>query len=407
MKRYKVKFKNPSGEFEFREIDAPSSEEAENMARFQGLWPESVVEVTQGSGWLDFEVPFIGGVSLAEMFHFTRLFATLTRAGIPILETLDLLADRATHPTMRRNLEQIVDAIREGSGLHQTFSRYEAMFDATYLNLVKVGEDAGQLPDVLERLTELIERRLRLRRMIRKALAYPGFVMGVSGFVTWGILTYIVPRFKDVYGRFGVELPDLTKFTLACSDLVVHNSLKMLFGLILAIIVSVLIRRTKPGRRVFDWIALHLPLMGPMNHNYEIAQSSKSLSILIHSGVTVLGALEIVIPSIERVQIREAFERAAEAIKGGKSLGESFTAEEPWLPDLLNRMVVVGERTGNLSEMLDHVSKFYEEEFNNNVETMATLIEPILIVMLGGVIGVIVISLYLPIFSLAQLITQK
>ncbi len=407
MKRFRVKFRAVTGEYEFIEIDAASAEEADGIARFKGLWPEEIHEV-EASSSIDWAAlwPF-GGVSRTQLFHFTRLFATLTRAGIPILETLELLMSREEDGALKECLANIVAMIKGGSGLHQAFSDHPKVFDKTYLNLVKVGEDSGELYQVLERLANLIDRQLRLRRMIRKALAYPLFVLGVSGIVTWGILTFIVPRFRDIYSRFGVELPDITQFVLAMSDLMVNSAGKVIIALVLTFVVFQLLLRTDFGRRMYDYLMLSLPVFGTMNHNYEIAQFAKAFSILAHSGVTVLAAMDVLIPGVGRVQVREALAAAEADIRSGRPVGESFAARDPWLPELFNKMVSVGERTGNLSEMLDHVAEFYEEEFNNNVEAMASLIEPMLMVFLGVIIGGIVVALYLPIFSLAKLFTKR
>ncbi|HNW35485.1 MAG TPA: type II secretion system F family protein, partial [Candidatus Ozemobacteraceae bacterium] len=165
--------------------------------------------------------------------------------------------------------------------------------------------------------------------------------------------------------------------------------------------------RTPGGRRLWDRFLLSLPLFGPMFHTYEIAGFAKSFAILIHSGITVSSSLAIITPAIDRAPIRDAIEQVAESIKGGTTMSESFYKHEPWLPDLLNRMVAVGEKTGNLPEMLEHVAEYYEDEFHANVETLASLIEPMLIVFLGVIIGGIVVSLYLPIFGMAKLISRR
>ncbi|EKD82540.1 MAG: hypothetical protein ACD_39C01223G0001 [uncultured bacterium] len=166
-------------------------------------------------------------------------------------------------------------------------------------------------------------------------------------------------------------------------------------------------KRTTAGKRIYDRLVLSLPLFGQMFHTYEIAGFSKSFSMLVHSGITVTSSLELISQSIDRIPVKNAVSEANELIRNGRPISESFDSQLPWLPELLNRMVAVGERSGNLPEMLDHVADFYEEEFNNKVETLASLIEPVLIVFLGVIIGGIVVSLYLPIFGMARLISQR
>jgi type IV pilus assembly protein PilC len=231
--------------------------------------------------------------------------------------------------------------------------------------------------------------------------------MTLSFVVVTAILVKIVPRFKDIYSRFGGELPTITRFTLKCSDMLINYFPLFLLLIIMAGMLFHFGRKTVTGKRLYDRLALGLPLFGQMFHTYEIAGFSKSFSMLVHSGITVNSALELISQSIDRVPVKEAISLANEQIRTGKPIAESFDNQNPWLPELLNRMVAVGERSGNLPEMLDHVADFYEEEFNNKVETLASLVEPILIIFLGVVIGGIVISLYLPIFGMARLISQR
>ncbi|MFZ2956647.1 MAG: type II secretion system F family protein [Candidatus Ozemobacteraceae bacterium] len=405
MKTFHITFQNPSGEDEIREVHAASADEADELIAAEGIIPLKTVEVAEAAEWS--LTGLWGGVSLQELYHFTRLFGTLTRAGIPILEALSLIEERTKHQLLRKTLGRIRDDIQSGSGLGPAFSNHPRVFDPTYQNLIRVGEESGELGQVIGRLVTILDRRIKLGRAIRKAMTYPALVMVLSTIVTWGILTFIVPRFKDIYARFGNDLPWMTQFTLTASDILIHNTMSIVLLCVSAWLVFLLIRRTERGRDALDRLTLGIPLFGAMYHTYEIAQFSKSFSILIHSGLTVVSALDILIPAISRVPIREAVIKAAEEIRGGQSMGESFAAVEPWVPDLFNRMLTVGERSGNLTEMLDHVAEFYEEEFHNKVETIASLIEPLMIVFLGVIIGGIVISLYLPIFGMAKMITRR
>lgn len=405
MKRFRVNVRTEAGTLEERVISARTPEEAGELARLQGMLPEDIQEVVDSdqTSWLGGG----GAVPLTELYHFTRLFATLTRAGVPILEAMMLLHDQTTHPTLKGILARIAEDIKAGTSIAAAFREHAACFDATYLHLLAVGEESGELSRVLARLTAMLDKRIKLRRLVRKAMTYPLLVMSLSAVVTWAILAYIVPRFKDIYRRFGSELPWPTRLTIATSDILATHAVASLGVVIVGLAVWWVIGRTSTGRRVYDRIALGLPLIGPMYHTFEIAGFAKSFSILIHSGITVVSALDILVPAVQRIPIREALKDAAEGVRSGRPMGESFAAQAPWLPDILNKMVTVGERTGNLTEMLDHVAEFYEEEFYNKVETLASLIEPIMIVFLGVVIGGLVISLYLPIFGMARLIARR
>lgn len=402
MNKFKVKAQRPDGSTEMLIISAESPRDAMDAVSIRGLNPiNAELEVERTS------ISFGGGVKDDELYHFTRLFGTLTRAGIPIIETLEMLVNRADSQTMKEALKNIVASISDGNSLKSSFEKYPKIFDRTYLQLLEVGEESGKMPQVLERLTGLLKKRIQLRGMIIKALTYPMLVLVLSFIVVVAILVKIVPRFKEIYSKFGGDLPAITKFTLACSDALINYFPAFAGGVVLFIIILAFLKRTVTGKRLYDRVVLRLPLFGQMFHTYEIAGFAKSFSMLVHSGITVTSAMELIKQSIDREPIRESITSAAEMIRQGKDIAQSFDSQIPWLPELLNRMVAVGERSGNLPEMLDHVSDFYEEEFNNKVETLASLIEPMLIVFLGVIIGGIVVSLYLPIFGMAKLISRR
>jgi type IV pilus assembly protein PilC len=404
MKNFIVKIRRPDAKIASIRIKAENMRDAMDLATIQGHEPlaaELETSATSKPGM------FARAIPDAELYHFTRLFATLTRAGIPLMETLDLLVKRINNQTLASALQNVAESIREGNGIRASFEKFPHIFERSYLQLLEVGEESGKLPQVLERLTLMLRKRIQLRGMIVKALTYPVLVMTLSFVVVTAILVKIVPRFKDIYSRFGGELPTITRFTLKCSDMLINYFPLFLLLIIMAGMLFHFGRKTVTGKRLYDRLALGLPLFGQMFHTYEIAGFSKSFSMLVHSGITVNSALELISQSIDRVPVKEAISLANEQIRTGKPIAESFDNQNPWLPELLNRMVAVGERSGNLPEMLDHVADFYEEEFNNKVETLASLVEPILIIFLGVVIGGIVISLYLPIFGMARLISQR
>lgn len=403
MNKFRVKIQNKDKTFEYIIISAQNAKEAIDIASIQGNTPiEAIEEKPQSKKSISW-----GGVPTSELYHFTRLFSTLTRAGIPLLETLELLADRVSNSTLQQTLLSISTNVKEGHGLKTSFEKYPDVFDKTYLQLIEVGEESGNLPQVLDRLTIILRKKIQLRGMIVKALTYPILVLVLSTVVVTAILVKIVPRFKEIYSKFGGDLPSITKFTLSCSDMLINYSpifILLFIGFFSLIIMG---KRTETGKRIYDRIVLGLPLFGSMFHTYEIAGFAKSFSMLVHSGITITSALDLIQQAIGRYPISMALLSANDSIKAGNGISASFDEQMPWLPELLNRMVAVGERSGNLPEMLEHVADFYEEEFNNKIEALASLIEPLLIVFLGVIIGGIVVSLYLPIFGMAKLISRR
>lgn len=403
MKKYRVKIQSSADSFDFVSINAENAREAMDIASIQGYSPVDASEEKEATqinlGW--------SKVPDSELYHFTRLFATLTRAGIPLLETLELLANRVNNAKLQQSLNEIARNVKEGNGLKASFEKHPEAFDKTYLQLLEVGEESGNLPQVLDRLTILLRKKIQLRGMIIKALTYPVLVLVLSTVVVAAILIKIVPRFKEIYAKFGGELPAMTRFTLGLSDLLIGYFPLFILGILGLFAIFYAGKKTRKGKEIYDRIVLKLPLFGAMFHTYEIAGFAKSFSMLVHSGITVTSSLDLIQQAVDRFPIRMALATANDSIKDGNGISSSFDAQIPWLPELLNRMVAVGERSGNLPEMLDHVADFYEEEFNNKIETLASLIEPMLIVFLGVVIGGIVISLYLPIFGMARLISRR
>lgn len=403
MKKFRVKIQSSADSFDFVSINAENAREAMDIASIQGYSPVDASEEKEATqinlGW--------SKVPDSELYHFTRLFATLTRAGIPLLETLELLANRVNNAKLQQSLNEIARNVKEGNGLKASFEKHPEAFDKTYLQLLEVGEESGNLPQVLDRLTILLRKKIQLRGMIIKALTYPVLVLVLSTVVVAAILIKIVPRFKEIYAKFGGELPAMTRFTLGLSDLLIGYFPLFILGILGLFAIFYAGKKTRKGKEIYDRIVLKLPLFGAMFHTYEIAGFAKSFSMLVHSGITVTSSLDLIQQAVDRFPIRMALATANDSIKDGNGISSSFDAQIPWLPELLNRMVAVGERSGNLPEMLDHVADFYEEEFNNKIETLASLIEPMLIVFLGVVIGGIVISLYLPIFGMARLISRR
>jgi type IV pilus assembly protein PilC len=403
MKKYRVKIQSSADSFDFVSINAENAREAMDIASIQGYSPVDASEEKEATqinlGW--------SKVPDSELYHFTRLFATLTRAGIPLLETLELLANRVNNAKLQQSLNEIARNVKEGNGLKASFEKHPEAFDKTYLQLLEVGEESGNLPQVLDRLTILLRKKIQLRGMIIKALTYPVLVLVLSTVVVAAILIKIVPRFKEIYAKFGGELPAMTRFTLGLSDLLIGYFPLFILGILGLFAIFYAGKKTRKGKEIYDRIVLKLPLFGAMFHTYEIAGFAKSFSMLVHSGITVTASLDLIQQAVDRFPIKMALATANDSIKDGNGISSSFDAQIPWLPELLNRMVAVGERSGNLPEMLDHVADFYEEEFNNKIETLASLIEPMLIVFLGVVIGGIVISLYLPIFGMARLISRR
>jgi type IV pilus assembly protein PilC len=329
---------------------------------------------------------------------FTRQLATLLEAGSPLLRSLRLLHEQETNPSFRQVLAGLTISIEGGSSFSEALAQYPRIFDRLYLNLIKAGELAGVLEISLKRLADFMEKTARIKGKVKAALFYPAAVITVATGVMALMLLFIVPRFKEVFAGLsnGKPLPDFTRFVLGISDVVMHDfvTVAALFaGLYVAFLLAV---RTSAGRRVFDGFKLRMPVIGPVFRKVAIARFTRNLGVLITSGVPILQALSIIKEATGNVVIGNLVERVHDNVEQGESIVGPLRSSGIF-PAMVVGMVDVGEQTGALPDMLCKIADTYDEEVDNSVTAMTSLLEPIMIVILGVVVGSIVVAMFLPI----------
>ena len=336
---------------------------------------------------------------------FSKQFATMVKAGLPILGTLQMLRDQTEHPTMKEIIEDIRKSLEGGVTLSKCFAKYPKTFDNIYVNLIKAGEASGKLDLFLLKLVDSLEKKEAIKKKIKGALMYPTVMFVVAISVMVFMLTNVVPVFAEMYGGMGVALPTPTAVILQASDFMRGTGGKMLF-LILAISFAIFkYTTTKIEKIKYMWHGrvLKLPIFGPMILKSMLARIALVMGNLSAAGVNLLESLEIAKSVSTNVVVTEALENVKKGVFSGDTLTKLFL-KEPIFPPTFSQLISVGEQTGSLDEMFTSVASYYEEEFDTAVENMSTLIEPIMIVFMGSMIGGLMIAMYSPIFNIGAII---
>ena len=395
---YKAKARN--GRTVKGDLDAPSLEFAENILRRKGyslVWvkprPKDLLEGT----------PLEGGVSDRDMVVFSRQFATMINAGVPILQALQIMCEQTENGKLRRKLYSVRNDIEGGSSLYEALMKHSDIFDALYTNMVNAGETGGILDIVLLRLSEYIEKAAKLKAKIKGAMIYPGVVVTVAVAVVAIILIFVIPTFEQMFRSFGSALPLPTQIVIDLSRFVTENILWLVIGFILFLVGFRFFYKWEQGKILVDRWILFLPIFGPLLHKAAVAKFSRTFSTMVSSGVPILSALDIVAKTSGNKTVELGVLEARKSIAEGQTLAEPLE-DTGVFPPMVIHMISIGETTGSLDSMLAKIADFYDDEVDVAVETLTSLIEPLMIVFLGVVVGGLVVSMYLPIFSIGDVI---
>ncbi|MCM8791810.1 MAG: type II secretion system F family protein [Candidatus Omnitrophica bacterium] len=344
-----------------------------------------------------------GKVSLDELVIFLRQLATLIEAGIPLVQALSLLEEQLENRCLNQIILSVRKDIEAGVNLPDALTRHPEVFSSLIVNMVKAGEASGMLDEILQRLATYLEKTLSLLRKIRSGLVYPAVVVVMAILITIVLLLKVVPTFKGIFEMLGGKLPLPTLILIGISDFLLKYF--FLFIIILIVVAFLFIRyiNTERGRYNFDKRKLQLPVVGILFRKLAIARFCRTLSTLVKSGVNILNALEIVGKTSGNKVIEEAANKCRQAIKEGETISAPLSQTKVF-PPMVCRMINVGEKTGQLENMLSKIADFYEEQVDTAVAALVSMIEPLVIVFLGVVVGGIVISLFMPVFKITELV---
>ncbi len=387
---------NRSGSSVAGEMTANSKTELQSLLRRQQITPTRVSEKGK-----EFNLPtFGGGVKAKELAIFTRQFSVMIDAGLPLVQCLEILASQQENKTFQKVLTGTRSAVEGGSNLSTAMKQYPKVFDPLYSNMVEAGETGGILDTILQRLSTYIEKNVKLKAAVKSALIYPIGVLSIAGAVITLLLWKVVPIFATLFAGLGVDLPLPTKIVIALSHFVGSIFGLLIFVSLIAGIFGLKIWYGTPsGRFVLDTIVLKLPVLGILMRKIAVARFTRTLGTLIASGVPILEGLDITAKTSGNAVVERALNQVRKSLEEGKSLTEPLKESEVF-PGMVTQMIAVGEQTGAMDAMLQKIADFYEDEVDVAVKDLLTALEPIMIVFLGLVVGGVVISMYLPLFSL-------
>jgi type IV pilus assembly protein PilC len=383
------------------EIAASSQADVVAALRQKKIIPTSikVKEEKKGLGILGIRV------SRRALAVFTRQFATMLNAGLPLLSCLEILAKQTESQTLRRVLGEVRTDVEGGLSLADALRRQPKVFDNLYVNMVESGETGGALDVILVRLANYLEKAAALVRKIRGAMIYPIIILLVAIVAIAILLIFVIPIFAQMFEGVGAELPQMTKMVVGMSNFLKVWALPLLIIFIALFTIMRRWHKTESGAKAIDPILLKLPVFGNLLRKQAIARLSRTLSTLLSSGVPIIDALEITAKSSGNWVVEDAILKARSSIKGGENIADPLTKTSVF-PPMVTQMIAIGEASGGLDEMLAKVADFYDAEVDQAVENLTSALEPVIMVVLGGVVGFIVISMYLPIFQLAGTITE-
>ena len=339
-------------------------------------------------------------VKTDDLCIFARQLGTLLNAGVPLLRSLSVLGKQVSSLPLRNAIEKIKEDIQSGSTLKDALDKHPKVFSKFWVNLVGTGEASGQLPSVLEQIAQYFESSGELQRKVISALMYPAILLFVCTSAIFVFVLKIVPVFAEMFASFGSQLPAITQFLVDLSAVLRKFFLPGVILTPVAIFLFIRLIKTDKGRLVFDKIRLGMPIFGNLFRNIAIANFARGLGTMIASGVPILYALEIVTKTVGNRVIEDSLEVVKDSVRDGKSIAEPLE-QSGIFPPMVVLMVNVGEETGELSDMLKHVAVFYEERVSMVVERLSSLLEPFMLVFMGGVVGFLVIAMFLPIFKMA------
>ncbi len=392
---FEYKGKTLAGTTVSGELKAKDRNELEKLLRSNKILVSSVIK-KPSSIKLSFGMKRVKKVQIS---RFTRQFATMIGAGLPMVQCLEILAQQSESAELRKVIGQVKESVQAGTTLAEALSKHKKIFDDLYVNMVDAGEIGGALDTILIRLAAYREKADALVRKVKGALIYPSVIFIVAIGVTAAMLTFIVPVFAKLFSGLGAELPGPTKFVLGLSHFLRSN---FITGLIFLVLLAVGFRfyiRTEQGRLFLDKLLLKLPLIGELLRKSAISRFTRTLGTLISSGVSILEALDITAKTAGNKVIQNAIKKSVISIAEGETITQPLK-ETGVFPPMVTQMISVGEKTGGLDDMLNKIADFYEEEVDAAVSAITSIIEPVVIIFMGVIVGGILISMYLPMFDI-------
>ncbi|NUN06930.1 MAG: type II secretion system F family protein [Bdellovibrio sp.] len=404
MAKFHYQAKNASGQLVQGEIEAAHQQEAIIRLRAQQLLPVRIAQVggVRSSVGKNTSL-FATRVNGKDLQVFTRQFATLINAGIPVVDSLKILSEGLRPGLLKEASAQVKSSIESGRRLADSMAQVPTVFDKLYVNMIQAGEEAGILDGILQRLAIYMEKSEKLKSQVKGAMVYPAVIIAVAIVVITGILVFIIPKFMEFFASAGKEPPALTQMVVNLSNSLVNHWFVYLAVAVLGPIAFLQWLKTESGKDTFDRFVMKAPIFGEVIQKSAIARLTRTLSTLLGSGVGLISAIEISAKTSGNIVIEQSLLRCKESVTQGRTFASPLSKEKAF-PDMVVQMISIGEQSGTLDIMLGKIADFYEDEVETAVKAMTSLLEPLLMVVLGGIIAVLVIAMYLPIFNMADVV---
>ncbi|MCQ2107326.1 MAG: type II secretion system F family protein [Fibrobacter sp.] len=379
-------------------LEAKDKAEAEALLMRRRLIIESLKKKPT-----EIKLPFGGGIKAADISRFTRMFSSMSSAGLPMLQCLNILEEQCENPDLKAVVHKVTMSINGGSSLADALSQHPKVFTPLYTNMVAAGEAGGILDGILARLADTLENSERLKRKVKKALTYPVMLIVVGIVVVIALMTFVVPTFAEQFAALDAELPAPTQFVMTISDFLRDNGAFLFIGVVIIAVAYKMAMKVPAIKFAWDGFMLKVPKLGDLQVKSATASFARTLGTLLNAGVSVMDSLKVVASTVSNKVIEKAITKISIGIAGGKSIAEPM--EECHLfPPMVIQMTGVGEKTGNLGGMLLKLADFYDEEVDAAVDGVVGMMEPLIIVFLGGAVGGLLIAMYMPMFSMGDAI---
>jgi type IV pilus assembly protein PilC len=402
MATFAYKVRDRSGKIFAGDMEGENKSSVVSRLREMDYFITSINEKKKG-GLLSYQLTLFQGVKLRDLTIFYRQFATMVNAGLTLVSSMGILVEQVENKTLSNVIKTVKSDVEAGSTLADAFSKHPKIFTELYISMIKAGEIGGVLDEILNKIADLMEKDFALKQKIKSAMAYPSFVAGAAVIMSIFMLTFILPQFVGVFAQFGGELPALTLFFVTLT--ILFNKFWYIFFVVSAALVFAFLAyiKTPDGKLNFDKFKLGAPIFGEINRKGAVARFTRILGTLIKSGVPILEALTVSSNAIGNLVITLAVLGAKTRIKEGQSISGPLAASGVF-PPMVTQMIMVGEESGELEEMLANVAKFYDQEVDRSVERLTAIIEPLMMAFIALTVGVMIIAMYLPIFNMVNLI---
>jgi type II secretory pathway component PulF len=396
---FRYRAKNQHGETVNGKVEARNEAQAAALLQSRGLFVIGVNSTSESS--FSFINDFFQGIKQDEVVNITRQLSTMVTAGLPLLDGLRIL-EQQSKPAIAKLIAELIRDIEGGGTFADALSKHPKVFDRVFIQLVRAGEAGGVLDEILNRLADNLERSKEFRSKTKGALIYPTIVMIAMGLVGAVMMIFVIPKLTEMYKDFGADLPFATQLLIGISNFFVNFwwlMLAMIFGGIAGVNSW---GKTKKGRLFLDGMKLKMPIMGVLRAKILLTEFARTMSLLLSAGISLLRALEIVTEALDNVIYRDALKAASEQVEKGVSLGDAISAHNTIFPPILFQMISVGEETGKLDEVLMKLANYFQSESEQAIKNLTTALEPLIMVVLGLMVGVMVIAIIMPIYNLTS-----